>query len=291
VSTALAAFDALQEQQAALERDFPQWLVTLPSGARVALRQCGKGAGPTIVLLHGIVSAAASWLHVARLLAHTHHVVAWDAPGYGHSTALPAPAPVASDYAEHLHDVLQTFGVERCTVVGHSLGALMACALALLHPERVDRVVLISPARGYAGSPEEAARVKRQRLDALQAQGVSGIAARIDERLLSSAASQEARDWVRWNAARLHLQGYRQAVEMLCGSALAPLPAGMPVEVHCGDMDVVTSPSQCAQLAQSRGVPYHPIPGAGHASPVEQPAYVAALLARAAAQTKGTPNA
>jgi pimeloyl-ACP methyl ester carboxylesterase len=65
----------------------------------------------------------------------------------------------------------------------------------------------------------------------------------------------------------------------------------MPVEVHCGELDVVTSPLQCAEAAQVLGAPYRSIPGAGHASPVERPQAVAALIARAAAQTKGSSNA
>ena len=272
----------LDEQRALLEQRFPQFLVTLASGARVAVRECGpRDAATTLVLLHGISSGAASWLQAALPLAATHRVIAWDAPGYGHSTPLEQASPTPDDYAQRLQETLRALEVRRCVLAGHSLGALMACAYAARGHGDVERLVLISPARGYGHDAADAARVRQQRLSALETQGVAGIAARIDQRLVSAQASEAAREWVRWNASRLDPQGYRQAVELLCNGQLARVPAGLPVEVHCGAADVVTTPQACAQAAQALGASYHPIADAGHASPVEQPAAVAALLAHA----------
>jgi pimeloyl-ACP methyl ester carboxylesterase len=79
--------------------------------------------------------------------------------------------------------------------------------------------------------------------------------------------------------ARLNEFGYRQAVELLCGGdLLADLPPAMPVRVACGALDVITPLAGCAEVAQKCGVSLEPIEGAGHASYVEQPAAVAALL-------------
>jgi pimeloyl-ACP methyl ester carboxylesterase len=274
----------VEAQRAVLEQRFSERVVALPSGARVAVRECGSPDAPVIVLLHGISSGAASWLHTALLLAATHRVIAWDAPGYGQSTPLEEAAPVASDYARSLAELLPALDVRRCVLVGHSLGALMACAYsASADAAAVQRLVLISPARGYgeAGQQEARARVRRERLEALRSLGVAGLAARIDQRLLSAQASQAAREWVRWNTARLHPGGYEQAVAMLCDSELASVPPAVPVEVHCGEADVVTTPQACAQAAQKLGASFQTIAGAGHASPVEQPEAVAALLTRA----------
>lgn len=270
----------LPQQLALLGSRFPGRVLRLPAGARVAVRERGgRSAAPALVLLHGISSGAASWLHAVLPLPASQYVLAWDAPGYGSSTPLPQDAPQAEDYALRLHEVLQALEVSRCVLVGHSLGALMACAYARL-PQAVaiERLVLISPARGYGGSPEDAARVRRDRTDALNTQGVEGLAARIPQRLLSAQASDDAREWVRWNSARLQPRGYLQAVEMLCNSQLGTVPAGIPAEVHVGAADVVTTPAGCAEAARSLGASFHTIEGAGHASPVEQPAAVAALL-------------
>jgi pimeloyl-ACP methyl ester carboxylesterase len=269
-----------------LDQRFPERVVKVGADACVAVRQHGvRGAAPTLVLLHGISSGAASWLHAVLALPPQQHVIAWEAPGYGRSTPLLPPFPAAADYAERLHGLLQALEIRRCVLVGHSLGALMACAYAA-REETIDvqRLVLISPARGYGADAEEAERVRRERTQALERKGVAGLAAQIDQRLLSAQATPAQRQWVRAVAGRLQPDGYLQAVEMLCRSVLAPVRANVPVEVHCGEADVVTPPTVCEQAACALGGSYHAIAGAGHASPVEQPEAVAALLRAAVEQ-------
>jgi pimeloyl-ACP methyl ester carboxylesterase len=258
--------------------NFPERVLALRDGVQVAVRERGTaGEAASLVLLHGISSGAASW---AQALPAAGHVIAWDAPGYGVSTPLAQDAPVAADYAARLHETLLALGVRRCVLVGHSLGALMACAYAARPDQvQVERVVLISPARGYGDDAVAAERVRRERAEALKNKGVAGIAAAIDQRLLSAQASQQAREVVRASAARLNPQGYLQAVQMLAGSTLARVT--QPVEVHCGEADVVTPPAQCEQVAREFNAPFRTIANAGHASPAEQPAQVAAILEKA----------
>lgn len=274
--------DTLREQLAGLERSFPLRQVVLPSGAIVAVRECGRrSAADSIVLLHGISSGAASWLQTAVRAAPHCHVLAWDAPGYGESTPLDGAAPADTDYAQRLHELLQGLGMQNCVLVGHSLGALMAAAYARGPVVgQVRRLVLISPAGGYGGADqaEAAQRVRRERRQALQSGGIDGLAQRIDQRLLSPGANDAARSWVRWNTARLNPHGYLQAVEMLCNSSLAAGAGSAPVEVHCGDADAVTPATDCRERARRLDAPFRLIEGAGHASPVEQPEAVAQLL-------------
>ncbi|MGO4391084.1 alpha/beta fold hydrolase [Variovorax sp. M-6] len=265
-----------------LEARFPARPVALRDGGVVSVRECG--AGPVLVCLHGIGSGAASWLDTALLLAPQARVIAWDAPGYGESTPLASAAPKAGDYAARLGAMLDALGVDRCTLVGHSLGALTAASAARpgsALAARIERLVLISPAGGY-GAPERAEasqRVRAQRLDTLAQAGIAGMAAQSAGRLLSAGASELSRQWVRWNMARLNEGGYRQAVELLCGGdLLADLPPAMPVRVACGALDVVTPPAGCAEAAAKCGVALELLADAGHASYVEQPAAVAALL-------------
>jgi pimeloyl-ACP methyl ester carboxylesterase len=77
---------------------------------------------------------------------------------------------------------------------------------------------------------------------------------------------------------------------MLSASELATVPAGIPVEVHCGAADVVTPPAACEEAAGALGATFQLIANAGHASPVEQPAAVAALLAAALQQQRTGEN-
>jgi len=265
-----------------LEARFPARSVPVRGDAVVAARECG--AGPVVVCLHGIGSGAASWLDLAQQLADQARVIAWDAPGYGASTPLAAAAPQAADHADRLLALLDALDVKSCVLVGHSLGALVAAAAARAGSPlaaRIAKLVLISPASGYgnAARAEASRRVRTERLDALAQLGIAGMAAQRSGRLLSEGASELARQWVRWNMARLNDAGYRQAVELLCGADLfADLPPAMPVRVACGALDVVTSPAACAEVAKACGVLLELLPDAGHASYVEQPAAVAAWL-------------
>lgn len=277
--------DLLSLKQQLLQTGFPERLVKLPQKAQVAWREAGDASSDfAVVLLHGISSGAGSWLDVALQLGDKARVLAWDAPGYGVSTPLAQSAPADADYAQVLAQSLLVLGVRRCLLVGHSLGALMAARLAVTAaPGLVEQLVLISPAGGY-GAPakaEQQAKVREGRLAALAEKGVAGLAAVIDQRLVSSEAPEAVRAWVRWNTARMQPQGYAQAVELLCGSDLAQARGrlGMPVEVWVGEHDVVTTPAACKSWSELLGAHYGTLAAAGHASPVEQPMEVAHRLA------------
>jgi pimeloyl-ACP methyl ester carboxylesterase len=268
-----------------LQAQFPEHLIALPGGAHVAWREAGDTASDfAVVMLHGISSGAASWLDVALELAPRTRVLAWDAPGYGRSTPLAPAAPTGADYARVLDQSLQALGVRPGLLVGHSLGALMGTPWAVqAGAGRVQQLVLISPAGGYGapGMGEQQAKVRAGRLAALQEKGVAGLAAAIDQRLVSPAAPEPVRQWVRWNTARLHAAGYAQAVELLCGSDLGQAAGrlAMPVEVWVGEHDGVTPPAACAAWARRLGARYVTLAASGHASVVEQPADIAQRLA------------
>lgn len=134
---------------------------------------------------------------------------------------------------------------------------------------RVRRLVLLSPARGYGAAElrDSGAQVRRQRLENLERLGIDGMASERTARLLGRNPSEEALAWVRWNMARLNPEGYRQAVELLCGDDLLGngQPAA-PCEVHCGEDDGITTPelrrhrppARRVVLADSRGRPRQP---------------------------------
>lgn len=99
------------------------------------------GHGPTVVLVHGLGSSIEHWLPVARKLARTHHVVLAELPGHGESEM--AEPLTLERAATALEGTLARETREPVTLVGHSVGGLVAAKLALDHPRLVRALVLI----------------------------------------------------------------------------------------------------------------------------------------------------
>ena len=101
------------------------------------------GAGPLLLLIHGMAGTAENWQSVIEPLALRNTVIAPDFPGHGQSD------PGGGDYslgslASGLRDLMLTLGHERATLVGHSLGGGVALQFTYQFPEMVERLVLVS---------------------------------------------------------------------------------------------------------------------------------------------------
>ncbi|HUA69912.1 MAG TPA: alpha/beta fold hydrolase [Solirubrobacteraceae bacterium] len=95
-----------------------------------------------VLLLHGQPGAASDWDHVRASIDGDARTIAFDRPGWDRRSAVRDLAGNASA----ARTVLDRTGIERATVVGHSLGAAVAAWLAWSSPERVSRLVLVAPA-------------------------------------------------------------------------------------------------------------------------------------------------
>jgi pimeloyl-ACP methyl ester carboxylesterase len=102
-----------------------------------------SGEGPAVLLIHGIGDSSVTWRSVIPELARNHTVIAPDLLGHGASDKPRADYSIGA-YANAMRDLLSVLGVERATVVGHSLGGGVAMQFAYQYPERCERVVLVS---------------------------------------------------------------------------------------------------------------------------------------------------
>jgi len=110
-------------------------------GHRRAYRMMGEG--PALLLLHGIGDSSRGWVPLMPALAEHFTVIAPDLLGHGESAKPRADYSVAA-YANGMRDLLEVLGVDRATVVGHSLGGGVAAQIAYQYPDRVDRLVLVA---------------------------------------------------------------------------------------------------------------------------------------------------
>ena len=239
------------------------------------------GDGPPLVLLHGIGGGARSFRRQLDGLSGNLRVIAWDAPGYGGSTALATAAPDSGDYAAALLRLIDALALDRCHLLGHSLGTLIAARFAANHPERVITLTLCGTARGYGAlPPEERAKRLAGRLDDLAALGPRGMAERRGPQLLGRDATPAMLEQAVETMAEVHPDGYRAAAHMLGGADIVAdierLPSELPVQVIVGGDDRVTPPALNREIAArlgslDRGAPCHEIAGAGHALYLEKP--------------------
>lgn len=114
-------------------------------GTHICCLTAGEGGSP-VVLLHGggVDSARLSWGQTIDPLAEGHRVFAPDLPGYGQSDK-PDVLYSLDYYAQWLAELLDNLQLEQVSLVGLSLGGGIALNFTLQHPQRVSRLVLVSP--------------------------------------------------------------------------------------------------------------------------------------------------
>jgi pimeloyl-ACP methyl ester carboxylesterase len=103
------------------------------------------GEGPSLVFVHGLSGSWPNWLEQLPVFAADHRVIAIDLPGFGHSP-MPHERITISGYARLLDGLFDELGLGAATLVGNSMGGFVSAELAIAFPERVERLVLVSPA-------------------------------------------------------------------------------------------------------------------------------------------------
>lgn len=120
-------------------RSFDERFVTSANGASIAVADWPGSLGP-LVCVHGLTSNSRAFAGLATELPH-HRIVAIDCRGRGQSGATPPFG--LEQHAADLAAVLDHAGIQRATVVGHSMGTYVAGAFSHRYPERVERLVYI----------------------------------------------------------------------------------------------------------------------------------------------------
>ena len=103
-----------------------------------------RGSGPALLLLHGLGCDHTTWAPVIDSLARRYTVIAPDLLGHGASDKPRADYSVGG-YANGMRDLLTVLGIDKVTVVGHSLGGGVAMQFAYQFPERTERMILVAP--------------------------------------------------------------------------------------------------------------------------------------------------
>jgi pimeloyl-ACP methyl ester carboxylesterase len=279
-------------------------------GLKVHYKSRGSG-GPLILLLHGFSASTFSWRKVMEPLAALGTVVAYDRPAFGLTERPVGEAlrnwPGANPYdpdaqADQVAALIEALGFDQAILVGHSAGGAVALNASLRHPERVQGLVLVSPAIYRTGGAQGWLRplLDLPLLDRLGVLVARSLAAQGD-RLIKQAWHDPAKvtpdvldgyrkplqvaDWDRalWEFTRA-------GRDLKLGERLPEVTA--PVLVVTGDDDRIVPTADSIRLASelSSGE-LLVIPRCGHLAQEECPEPFLGAVTRFISQLKGAPAA
>lgn len=240
------------------------------------------GDGPPVVLIHGVGLSQAMWKAQKAALSPRYRVVTLDMLGHGGS---PAPAADAGldDYADQVVGLLDHLAIDKAILIGFSMGALVARAFALRHPDRLLGLVLLNGVFDRSGD------VRATILGRVDEVRVAGPAANSDaaiERWFSPqfragnpAYIADLRDHMAGNDHHGYLTSYGLFASQDNFGAERLGEIAVPTVVATGEFDVGSTPAMTHALAACiPGAKAVVIPDARHMMPVEMPEETNALL-------------
>jgi 3-oxoadipate enol-lactonase len=239
-----------------------------------------EGAGPPLVLVHGVGGDSTSWDGVAPLLSDRFRVIRPDLSGHGRSGLLREPVTIER-FARDVTSVMDSLGVEDAFMAGTSLGGTILQAIALGSPKRVRKMALLSTACGR--SEEERAKAVA-RIDVIRKEGLAPIAAANRDRWFTEEFQRRNPELVEARARVLmasDVESYLHAYTVFATADLSEeLPKiRTPTMIVTGEHDIAATP-RMARLMHERiaGSRLEILPGLRHSLLIEAAPKISALL-------------
>ena len=244
----------------------------------VTLAATAEGHGPALIFLHGLYGSGNNWRGIARACLDDHQVLLPDLRNHGRS-----PHDPDMDYRRMAADVVALMdarGIERARLVGHSMGGKVAMTLALCHPTRVERAMVVDIAPiAYDHSAEHGGIIA-----ALQGLDTRGIDNReqADAALAAAIPSAMVRQFLLTNLQRRN-SGWTWRIPLDILADQLPVIQGWPLPnlenqqtpllfLHGGASDYVDARGRAAIARQFPEASVEAIAGAGHWVHAEAPA-------------------
>lgn len=232
---------------------------------------------PCVLLLHGAGHDHGVWNFQARQLAHHgFSVLAPDLPGHGRSGGTPLPGIEA--LADWCGQLLDTLEVSEASVVGHSMGSLIALQLAATAPGRVSRLALVGSVIPMPVAPAllDAAAQRRERAHSMINQWSFAPSAQLGRSALPGMRLTVINRRLMERQAEGCLATDLGACNAYTGGETAAAAVRCPTLLVCGERDLMTPPKatrplQAALSAVPGGVQVVQLPGSGHAMMSEAP--------------------
>lgn len=248
--------------------------------AEVALNFRDEGTGAPVLLIHGVGADLESWDGALSHLSADRRYIRYDQRGHGKSRRTPGPYTL-SDLTGDAVALLDYLGVQKASIIGFSLGGLVAQSIALNHPERVQCLTLVSTVAGR--TPAEQARVN-ERADILAREGATKHLANAVDRWFTPefvAKHPEVLEARRQKSMQNDPDCYVAAYRVLAGSDLGEQlhRVKTPTLVMTGENDVGSNPRMSEFIRkQITGSELHILPRLKHSVLLESPDQIGRLI-------------
>ncbi len=239
----------------------------------------GDPALPVLVFANSLGTDFRIWDEVADTFSGTHRIIRYDKRGHGLSEATPAPYKLA-DHVNDLASLLDQLNVASATIVGISVGGMIAQGLTALRPDLVAALVLCDTAH-VIGTED----MWNQRIETATSTGIDSMAGPILERWFTRSfrtSGDPAFTGYHAMLTRTTVDGYAGTCAALRDADLTESARAIAVPVLClvGKEDGSTPPELVKSLADLiPGSRFEVIKAAGHLPCIEQPAETARLIA------------
>jgi 3-oxoadipate enol-lactonase len=237
------------------------------------------GDGPAALFVHGFPLDSTMWIEQLEALSDARRCIAPDLRGFGRSTPTTRDMLSMEEHADDLIAILDALDIDRVDLVGFSMGGYVALDVAGRYPDRLRSLALVDT-KSTADSEE--AKVGRD--DAAIGVAMHGRS-QLADTMIGALLDESASIWIR---ARI-----RTMVESMPSESIVAALRGMkrrpdrtavlsglsiPVAVVVGEHDVVTPLQEADHMASAAGAEMVVVADAGHMTPIEDPAAVAAAL-------------
>ncbi len=245
----------------------------------VGLNYETTGQGNAIVFLHGMTGSTQDWANQISVLSPKHKVIARDMRGHGKSAAPSQKEEYSMKiFVEDVFGLLKELGINKCCLVGHSIGGFIAVQFALEHQDKLAALVLVDTSSGQFARDPNYAKLRQRMNELARSQGMEAAfeydAANNPARVERFQKHPELREVSRQRMLQTSVDGY-----FYCSGAIGKWASvtsrlseiRVPTLIYCGEED--TAFTEAVQVLNKgiAGSELVMVKGSGHSPHEEAP--------------------
>ena len=250
-----------------------------------------NGDGEPLLLLHGLGSSALDWDAQMLAFSSRYKVIAPDLAGFGRSDKLTQPHSIA-EYAGDIFGLLDYLGIDRCHVLGHSMGGAVAFQMGTEMPRRVSSLIILNSLPSFVLDTVAKRLEYYVRLLIVRLFGMQPLASMVTKRLLPKEEHRVVAEKMSERYARNDRKSYVEALKAVAGWSVVDRLAvlTMPVLMISADQDYTPVEEKRRYVEQIPNARLEVIRDSRHATPVDQAEALNKIVLEFLAEVSKTDN-